>query len=94
MLYVGETCKSSFERFQEHIREAKRLSQLASSSFDFEALYAAIAKEGFHSFRVFPIKKVDGNFLDPEGCFLLNLFKLVASQLERKWISILHTFFQ
>jgi hypothetical protein len=62
MLYVGETCKSAFERFQEHIREAKRLSKLASSSFDFKALYAAIAKEGFHSFRVFPIEKVDGNF--------------------------------
>jgi RNA recognition motif-containing protein len=26
------------------------------------------------------------------GC-LLNLFKVVASQLERKWMSILHTFF-
>jgi hypothetical protein len=34
-----------------------------------------------------------GIFLDSEGCFVLNLFKLVASQLERKWISILHTFF-
>ncbi len=31
MLYVGSTCKSAFERFQEHIREAKRLSKLASS---------------------------------------------------------------
>jgi hypothetical protein len=93
MLYVGETCKSAFKRFQEHIREAKRLSKLASSSFDFKALYAAIAKEGFHSFRVFPIEKVDGSFLDSQGCFVLNLFKLVASELERKWISILHTFF-
>ena len=27
MLYVGSTCKSAFERFQEHIREAKRLSK-------------------------------------------------------------------
>jgi hypothetical protein len=36
MLYVGQTCKSAFERFQEHIREAKRLSKLASSSFDFK----------------------------------------------------------
>jgi hypothetical protein len=93
MLYVGQTCKSAFERFQEHIREAKRLSKLASSSFDFKPLYAAIAKEGFHSFRVFPIEKVDGNFLDSEGCFALNLFKVVASQLKRKWMSILHTFF-
>jgi len=93
MLYVGQTCKSAFERFQEHIREAKRLSQLASSSFDFKPLYAAIAKEGFHSFRVFPIEKVNGNFFDSEGRFALNLFKVVASQLERKWMSILHTFF-
>jgi hypothetical protein len=51
------------------------------------------AKEGFHSFRVFPIEKVDGNFLDSEGRFALNLFKVVASQLERKWMRILHTFF-
>jgi hypothetical protein len=69
------------------------LSKLASLSFDFKPLYAAIAKECFHSFRVFPIEKVDGNFLDSEGCFVLNLFKLAASQLERKWMSILLTFF-
>ncbi len=58
-------------------------------------LYAAIAKQGFHSFelRVFPIKKVDGNFLDSEGCFALDLFKVVASSLEREWKSILYTFF-
>jgi len=93
MLYVGRTCKSAFERFQEHIREAKRLFKLASSSFDFKPLYAATAKEGFHSFRVFPIENVAGNFLDPEGRFALNLFKVVASQLKRKWMSILHTFF-
>jgi hypothetical protein len=86
-------CKSVFESFQEHVREAKRLSKLASLSFDFKPLYAVIAKECFHSFRVFPIEKVDGNFLDSEGCFVLNLFKLAASQLERKWISILDTFF-
>jgi hypothetical protein len=90
-----EPCPSFDLSFlQEHIREAKRLSKLASSSFDFKPpLYAAIAKEGFHSFRVFPIGKVEGNFLDSEGCFALNLFKVVASQLERKWMSILHTFF-
>jgi len=93
MLYFGQTCKSSFERFQEHIREASRLSKLDSSSFDFKPLYVAIAKKGFHSFRVFPIEKVDGNFFDFEGRFALNLFKVVASQLERKWMSILHTFF-
>jgi hypothetical protein len=34
-----------------------------------------------------------GNFLDSESCFALNLFKVVSSQLERKWMSILHTFF-
>jgi hypothetical protein len=44
MLYVDQTCKSAFERFQEHIREAKRLSKLASSSSDFKPLYAAVAK--------------------------------------------------
>jgi hypothetical protein len=33
------------------------------------------------------------NFLHFEGCFALNLFKVVACQLERKWTSILHTFF-
>ncbi len=69
------------------------MSRLASLSFDFKPLYAAIAKECFHSFRVFPIEKVDGNFLDSEGCFVLNLFKLAASHLERKWMNILHTFF-
>ncbi len=41
----------------------------------------------------FLLKKVEGNFLDSEGRFALNLFKVVASQLERKWMSILHTFF-
>jgi hypothetical protein len=69
------------------------LSKLANSSFDFKPLYAAIAKEGFHSFRVVPIEKVDWNFLDSEGRFALNVFKVVTSQLERKWMSILHTFF-
>jgi len=93
MLYVGQTCKSAFERFQEHIRGAKRLSKLASSSSDFKPLYAAVAKGGFHSFRVFPIEKIDGSFLDSKGCFDLNLFKLAASQVERKWMGILHTFF-
>jgi hypothetical protein len=93
MLYVGQTCKFAFERFQDYIREAKRLSELASLSFDFKPLYVAIAKKGFHSFRVFPIEKVDGNFFDSEGCFALNLFKFVISQLERKWMNILHTFF-
>jgi hypothetical protein len=82
MLYVGQTCKSAFERFQERMRETKRLSKLASSSSDFKPLYAAVAKGGFHSFRVFPIEKLDGSFLDSEGCFDLNLFKLAASQVE------------
>jgi hypothetical protein len=59
MLYVGQACKCAFERFQEHIREAKRLSKLTSSSFDFKPLYATIAQEGFHSFRIFPIEKVE-----------------------------------
>jgi hypothetical protein len=59
MLYVGQTCKSAFEGFQEHIREAKRLSKLASLSSDFKPLHAAVAKGGFHSFRVFPIEKID-----------------------------------
>jgi len=31
--------------------------------------------------------------LASKGRFALNLFKVVASQLERKWMSILHTFF-
>jgi hypothetical protein len=57
MLYVGSTCKSAFERFQEHIREAKRLSKLASSSFDFKPLYAAIAKEGSIPSEFFILKK-------------------------------------
>jgi hypothetical protein len=39
MLYVGQTCKSAFKRFQEHIREAGRLSKLVSSFFDFKPLY-------------------------------------------------------
>jgi hypothetical protein len=38
MLHVGQTCKSAFQTFQEHIREPKRLSKLASSSFDFKPL--------------------------------------------------------
>ncbi len=67
--------------------------QPASLSSDFKALYAAIAEQGFHSFTIFSIKKVDGNFLHSEGCFDLDLFKVVASQLEREWMSILHTFF-
>ncbi len=67
--------------------------KLASSSSDFKPLYAAIAEQGFHSFRAFSIKKVDGNFLDSEGCFDLDLFKVIASQLEREWMNILHTFF-
>ncbi len=67
--------------------------KLASSSFDFKPLYVAIAKEGFHSFGVFPIEKIDGNFLDFEGRFALNLCKVVLLQLERKWMSILHTFY-
>ncbi len=91
MFYLN--CKSPFESFQEHVREAKRLSKLASLSFDFKPLFAAIAKECFYSFTVFPIEKVDGNFLDSQGHFVLNLFKLAASQLERKLMSILHTFF-
>jgi hypothetical protein len=53
----------------------------------------AIVKEGFNSFRVFPIEKVDGNFLDFVGCFDLYLIKLAASQVERKWMGILHTVF-
>jgi hypothetical protein len=57
MLYVGSTCKSAFERFQEHIREAKRLSKLASSSFDFKPLYATIAKEGSIPSEFFILKK-------------------------------------
>ncbi len=69
------------------------MSKLASSSSDFKPLYAAVVKGGFHSFRVFPIEKIDGSFLDSGGCFDLNLFKLAASQVERKWMGILHTFF-
>ncbi len=64
-------------------------------SSDFEPLYATITEQDFHSFRsrVFPIKMVDGNFLDFESCFALDLFKVVTSQLDREWMSILHTFF-
>jgi hypothetical protein len=47
-------------------------------SSDFKPLCAAIAEQGFHSFRAFSIKKVDGNFLDFESCFDLDLFKVVA----------------
>ncbi len=66
--------------------------KLVSSSSDFKPLCVAIAEQGFHSFRAFSIKKVDGNFLDSKGSFDLDLFKVVASQLEREWMSILHTF--
>ena len=66
--------------------------KLAHLSSDFKPLCAAIAKQGFHSFRAFSIKKVDGNFLDSEGSFDLDLFKVIASQLERERMSILHTF--
>jgi hypothetical protein len=48
------------------------LFKLATSSSNFKPLYAAIAEQGFHSFRAFSIKKADGNFLDYEGCFDLN----------------------
>jgi hypothetical protein len=50
-------------------------------------------ERGFQFLRVFPIGKVDGNFLDFVGCFDLYLIKLAASQVESKWMGILQTVF-
>jgi hypothetical protein len=57
MLYVGQTCKSAFERFQEHIREAKRLSKLASLSFDFKPLSLPLPKRVSIPSEFFLLKK-------------------------------------
>jgi hypothetical protein len=57
MLYVAQTCKSAFERFQEHIREAKRLSKLASFSFDFKPLLLPLPKRVSIPSEFFLLKK-------------------------------------
>jgi hypothetical protein len=80
LFYVWQICKSSFDRFQEHLKEAKRLLTLASPSFEFKPLYVNLAREGFHSSRVLSIKNIRGDSVDSVSH---KMFKLAASLVKR-----------
>jgi hypothetical protein len=83
LFYVWQICKSSFDRFQEHLREAKGLLTLASLSFEFKPPYANLAREGFHSSRVLPIKNIHGDSVDSVSHSDHKMFKLAASLVKR-----------
>ncbi len=55
-----QTCESVFARFQEHVSEASRLAILAGLLFEFELVYAALAKAGFCCCKLLPIEKCIG----------------------------------
>jgi hypothetical protein len=87
MLYVGQTFRTTFTRFQEHIREARKVLRRSTLHEDVKPLYAAIAKYGFQSFRCFPIEHIEGNFSNSRE------FYNVAWPRELFWMRTLHTFF-
>ncbi|MGA9041563.1 MAG: hypothetical protein WB421_13590 [Terriglobales bacterium] len=76
-LYVGQTSKSCYARFQEHVREARtRPSTL---------LHRLIHTHGYHNFGVFPLEKLPDQYRD------INEFKKFATPRELFWIQRLHT---
>ena len=87
MLYVGQTFRKTFTRFQEHIREARKVLRRSTLHEDVKPLYAAIAKYGFESFRCFPIEHIEGKFANSRE------FYNVAWPRELFWMRTLHTFF-
>lgn len=52
-----QTCESVFARFQEHVSEASRLTILAGLLFEFELVYAVLAKAGFCCCKLLSIEK-------------------------------------
>ena len=87
MLYVGQTFRTSFVRFQEHVREARKVLSRSILCENVKPLYASIAKHGFQSFRCFPIEQIEGNFRNSRE------FYKVAWPRELFWMRTLHTFF-
>jgi hypothetical protein len=79
LFYVWQICKSSFDRFREHLKEAKRLLTLASPSFEFKPLHVNLAREGFHSSRVLPIKNICWDSVDSVSHNDHKIFELAAS---------------
>jgi Sec-independent protein secretion pathway component TatC len=52
-----QTCESVFARFQEHVSEASRLTILVGLLFEFELVYAVLAKAGFCCCKLLSIEK-------------------------------------
>jgi len=87
MLYVGQTFRTTFIRFQEHVREARKVVRRSTLREDVKPLYATIAKYGFESFRCFPIEHIEDNFA------ISKEFYNVACPCELFWMRTLHTSF-
>ena len=87
MMYVGQSYRTAFIRFQEHVREARKIFRKNSLVESSKPLYAAMAKSGFESFRCFPIEHIEGNFNNARDFFK------VARPRELFWMRTLHTFF-
>ncbi len=89
LFYIGKTYKSALKGFQEHVCEFKRVSILVSLSFEFKPLYAALAKEGFHSLRVFPLQNVHGDFRGSADRTYHKLLKLSSGKKMDKYFTFL-----
>ena len=87
LMYVGQTYRTSFIRFQEHVREARKVLSKSTIRESVKPLYAAIAKHGFESFHCFPIEHIEGNFSNSK-----EFYKATWSR-ELYWMRTLHTFF-
>ncbi len=69
-----QTCEFVFARFQEHVSEANRLTILAGLLFEFELVYAALAKAGFCCCKLLPIEKC----IVISGILLITLITLIT----------------
>lgn len=85
-IYVGQTLKSACDRFQEHVRLARR--------GEGETLHAAMRSMGWNNFMCFPLEHIDVSFLssirNPDE--RVKAFRKIATPRERFWIDRLHSY--
>jgi hypothetical protein len=82
-VYVGQTCSSSFHRFQQHCWRARRKPELP--------IHRAMARFGWRNFFIFPLEKIDVSSVKG-GKLAREEFARRATPREEFWINRLHTF--
>jgi len=98
-LYVGQTRRTAFRRFTEHVRDARRIFARGEESTDI--LHRYMARVGWQDFRIFPIEHISYTPQDegtpgihefPDTRTGRQEFRTRAAVREVFWKRILHAF--